>query len=124
MVSKKVFIADDSDVVRARLMMMLADIEGFEVVGQARDGDSALQKIHILKPDVVILDIQMPQVDGIQVLQQIKQRRPETIVIMLTNYPYLLMKIKCLSAGANYFFDKSSDLEYLVDTLQKMVGKE
>jgi DNA-binding NarL/FixJ family response regulator len=124
MVSMRVFVVDDSDLVRARLMVMLADINGVEVVGQARDGQSALQQIYSLKPDIVILDIQMPEIDGIQVLKKIKERQPETTVIMLTNYPFLLVKIKCLSAGANYFFDKSSELENLLETIQKMTGNE
>jgi len=117
----KVFIVDDSDVVRARLLMMLSDIGGIEIVGQARDGRSALEKFDATQPDIVILDIQMPEVDGIEVLKQIKQRRAETNVIMLTNYPYLLVKIKCLSAGADFFFDKSTEIETLLETIQKMV---
>ena len=116
----KVFIADDSNIVRARLLMTLGDIKGIEIVGQAQDGYSALQKIRTLKPDVVILDIQMPGVDGIQVLKQIKQHQPDTTVIMLTNYPYLVVKIKCLSAGADHFFDKSTEVDALYKVIQKL----
>ena len=116
----KVFIADDSDVVRARLLMMLADIKGIEVVGQAHDGYSALQKVRTLKPDVVILDVQMPGVDGIQVLKEIKQHQPDTTVVMLTNYPYLVVKIKCLNAGADHFFDKSTEVDALYEVIQEL----
>src|SRR5258708_6325024 len=99
----KIFIVDDSEIVRARLLMMLADIAGAEVVGQAREGRTALEKIHTLQPEIVILDVQLPDIDGIEILKKIKQQHPSIIVIMFTNYPYLVVKIKSLGAGADYF---------------------
>ena len=83
----KVFIADDSALLRERLIDMLSELEGIEIVGQAEDALSAVRSIHKLKPDVVILDIWMPGGSGFNVLQNIKKNKVANVVIMFTNYP-------------------------------------
>lgn len=80
----KVFIADDSAIVRERLIEMLSGLKDVEVIGQAGSGVEALNSIQELKPDVVILDIQMPGGSGIDVLENIKKEEPALLVIMLT----------------------------------------
>jgi DNA-binding NarL/FixJ family response regulator len=118
----KVFIVDDSLIVRERLTTMLVELAGVEVVGQAEDVATAISAIGQLRPDVVILDIRMPGGSGIDVLRQIKQARPELMVIILTNYPYPGYRQRCLQAGANFFLDKSAEFDQipvLVERLQQ-----
>ena len=94
---------------------MLSEVKDVKVVGQAATAASALEKIWTLRPDYVILDIQMPGLSGIYVLEKMKKYPPVPKVIILTNYPFPHFKNACMSAGADYFFDKSKDFEKILE---------
>lgn len=79
----KIFVADDHSLFRDGISSLL-EAGGYEVIGQAGDGDSALENILLLKPDLVLLDIEMPGINGLDVLRLIKNRLPETKVVILT----------------------------------------
>lgn len=117
----KIFIADDSAIVRERLITMFSEMEGIEVIGTAQRGNEAIECIQELKPDVVILDIRMPGGNGIDVLQSIKKENPDLMVIMLTNYPYPQYRKKCMKAGADYFFDKATEFKEVPKILKMMI---
>lgn len=117
----KVFIADDSSVVRERLIAMLSNLEEIESIGQAQDVGEAINSIEELKPDAVILDIQMPGGSGIEVLKHIKKEQPATVVIMLTNYPYSQYRQECMDEGADFFFDKSLEFERVIEVCKGLV---
>ena len=119
-----VLIADDSSFIRERLPGMLSELSGVEVIGQAEDGDEAIDSARSLNPDVVILDIRMPGKSGMEVLQQLKKEKPGRVVIVLTNYPYPQYRKKCLDLGAEFFFDKSADFENLFAVLKKLRQKK
>ena len=116
----RVFIADDSAEICARLTTILAEIEGVKIIGQARNVHDATHSIRELKPDVVILDIQMPGNGGIDVLREIKLERPSTVVIMLTNYSGPQFQSQCKQAGADFFFDKSTEIDEAVEVLEAL----
>ncbi|MCI0486105.1 MAG: response regulator transcription factor [Blastocatellia bacterium] len=116
-----VFITDDSPIVRERLVDMLSELERIEIAGEAGDAQEAIDSIRQLKPDVVILDIQMPGGSGIAVLQHIKRARPAPIVIMFTNYPYPLFRKKCMDEGADFFFDKSTQFDEVIKVLRELI---
>lgn len=107
----KVVIADDSRVVVERLSDLLSDVPGVELVGQAGDAAGALLCIRQRKPDLVILDLQMPGGNGLDILHAIRPERPTLYVLICTNYAYPQYKKECLAAGANYFLDKSTEFE-------------
>ena len=117
----KVFIADDSSVIRDRLNALLSDLPGVEVIGEAGDAEETLKGIQELNPDVVILDIRMPGGNGIGVLKKIKKNDSCPVVIMLTNYPYLQYRKKCTDLGADYFFDKSTEFERIIEVFNKLI---
>jgi len=117
----KVFIADDSIVLRDRLSNMISEIEGVDIVGQAEDSVAALEAIERLRPDVAILDIRMPGGDGIAALEVLKTRKNPAKVIVFTNYPYLQYRKRCLDAGADFFFYKATEFEILIDLLKHLV---
>ena len=117
----KVFIADDSEIVRERLKDMLSELTEIEIIGQAQDGIEATSSIRKLKPDVVILDIRMPNGSGIQVLQNIKKDKQAPIVIILTNYPYPQYRKRCMEVGADFFFDKSTEFEKIPEVLNRFI---
>jgi DNA-binding NarL/FixJ family response regulator len=114
----RVFIADDSEILRVRLIDMLSEIEGIEIVGQAQESLDAIRRIEELNPHIVILDIRMPRTNGIEVLEAIKKDDESPKVIIFTNYPYPQYREKCMNLGADYFFDKSAEFEKLVDTVK------
>jgi DNA-binding NarL/FixJ family response regulator len=116
----KVFIADDSLIVREHLVTILDEVAGVEIVGQAKNVAEAINAIHRLQPDVVILDIRMPGGSGIDILENIKQDRAGPMVIILTNYPYPGYRQKCLAAGADFFLDKSTEFDQIPKLLERL----
>jgi len=116
----KVFIADESSLVRECLAALVSDIKGIELVGQAGDAYEALRAIRQLKPDVVILDMRMPGGNGIQMLEAIKKSAAAPVVIVLAAFPYPQYRQKCLEVGADYFFDKAIEFAQVVQVLKKM----
>ena len=118
----KVFIADDSQVIRERLSALLSEIEGLEIIGEAKDGLEGRDAILEQKPDVVILDIRMPWRNGLDMLRDIKESNPDIKVIILTNYPYPQYRRRCMEEGADYFFDKSSEFEKVPEVLAKLIS--
>ena len=118
----RVVIADDSPLVRERLGQLISTVGDVEVVGQAEDAHAALEAIQRLRPDVVILDIRMPGGDGLQVLERVKAGESPPVVIMLTAFPYPQYRKKSLEAGAEYFFDKTTEFDRITDVLEQLVG--
>lgn len=114
-----VLIADDSLVVQERLAIMLDEVDGIGIVGQARTVPDAISAIRELKPAVVILDIRMPGGSGIDVLRSIKQDESAPLVIVLTNYPYPAYRKQSLAAGADFFFDKSTEFDRIAQVLEQ-----
>jgi len=115
----KVFIVDDSLIVREHLVTMLDELAGIEIVGQAENVAEAINGIRILQPDVVILDIRMPDGNGIDVLRHVKQDEVSPMVIILTNYPYPAYRQKCLEAGADFFLDKSTEFDQIPELFER-----
>lgn len=104
-----VLIIDDSDVIRERFAEMLREIAGIQDVRNATCAKEGLEMTHSLNPDFVILDINMPDMSGIDILKKIKKNKPSPVVAVLTNYPYPAYRTCCMDRGADYFFDKSSE---------------
>src|SRR5205807_1067982 len=117
----KILIADDSLVVRDRLVTLLTEVHGVEVVAQAKDATEAKSLAAELKPDVAIIDIRMPHGSGADVVREIKRLRPIPKVIVLTNYPHPENRKKCIERGADYFFDKSTEFKKVVAVLRGML---
>lgn len=108
----KVFIADDSSVVVEHLADLLEEgVPGAQLVGQAGDVPEAVRGIQKVKPDALILDLQMPGGSGLDVLRAIRTDHPRLCVLICTNYPYPQYREECLTAGANFFLDKSTEFE-------------
>jgi DNA-binding NarL/FixJ family response regulator len=111
----RMLIVDDSAELRRRLVEMLALVSGIEVVGEATSAVEAISSIHALRPDVVILDIQMPGGSGIEILGEVKRDYPNTVVIMLTNHAEPQYQKRCRELKADYFLSKSTDSKLLVE---------
>jgi DNA-binding NarL/FixJ family response regulator len=99
-------------------MQKLSQLEGIQMAWQAKNATEAIAAFQQLRPEVAILDIQMLDGSGIAVLAHIKKESPQTTVIMLTNYPLPPFRKRCLEAGADYFFDKSTEFEKVIEVLR------
>lgn len=112
----RVLLIDDSEIIRSKIIEMLQDIKNLEIVDTASNGYEGIQKFWNHRPDVVILDLKMPVMDGINVLQNIRTNEYPVKIIILTNYGNDYFKEVCLEKGADYFFDKNNDYEKVYDT--------
>lgn len=102
-------------------MQKLEQIEGIQMAWQAQNGTEAIVAFQQLRPEVAILDIQMRAQSGIEVLSYMKKVSPQITVIMLTNYALPPFRKRCLEAGADYFFDKSTEFEKVIEVLRSKV---
>ena len=118
----RVLIADDSTRARDGLRALLATWPRIEVVGEAGNGQDAIRLIAECHPDAVLMDLQMPVLDGMQATQIIKQQWPAINVIVLTMYA--LEQSAALSAGADVFLIKGSAPERLLEALVVMSARE
>lgn len=119
----RVFIADDSSLVRERLSAALSEIKGVEIVGQTCEAQLALELVRSLNPEVVIMDIMLQSENGIDALRTIKRGDPAPIVLVFTNYTYAEYRQKCVDAGADFFFAKSSEFKAMIETLRAFVQR-
>jgi DNA-binding NarL/FixJ family response regulator len=117
----KVFLVDDSLVIRQRLKRLLADVQDVQVIGEAGQVQEATDAILELKPDVVLLDIHLFNGSGISVLERLKREKPAPAVIILTDYPYPQYRQKCIEAGADFFFVKSTEFDQVVPALKQLI---
>ncbi len=118
-VRSRVFLADDSPLIRERLVALLKDLPNVEIVGESGAASDAIENIQRLRPSAVVLDISMPGGGGIRVLERLKQDAQGPMVIMLTNFALEAYRQRCTQLGADYFFDKSSEFEKVIDVLRK-----
>jgi DNA-binding NarL/FixJ family response regulator len=120
----RVVIVDDTPRVRERLKALLhADAPHAEVVGEAGEARAAIRLIRDMRPDVVILDLQLVGPSGLEVLRAVKLAPHAPVVIVLTNLASLEYQITCLEAGAEFFLDKSFGFERLADILRDLARK-
>jgi two-component system, chemotaxis family, chemotaxis protein CheY len=118
---KKILIVDDA----AFMRMMIRDIlgkNGYEVVGEAENGARAIERYKDLIPDLVIMDITMPEVDGIQAVKEIKKVNAEAKIIMCSAMGQQAMAIESIQAGARDFIVKPFQAERVVEAVKKVLG--
>jgi DNA-binding NarL/FixJ family response regulator len=110
----RVLVVDDSPRVRARVVHLLAEASGVEVVAEAQDGREAIELVRSHAPDVVVLDLSLPALGGLEVLALLKAETRPPAVIVLTNHAHEGYRAACLRGGADFFFDKSRDFDRIV----------
>ena len=119
--AKNILICDDA----AFMRMMIKDIltkNGYNVVGEAENGAKAVEKYQELKPDLVLMDIMMPEMDGIQALKAIKAADPSATVIMCSAMGQQAMVIESIQSGAKDFIVKPFQQDRVLEAVRKVVG--
>jgi DNA-binding NarL/FixJ family response regulator len=113
----RIFLADDHELVRHGIRALLQARRSWTVVGEAADGKEALEKTTILKPDVAILDVEMPNLDGLQVTRLIREATPSVKVIILTMHESHQVVARALKAGACGYVLKSDQAKQLIEAI-------
>lgn len=119
--AKNILICDDA----AFMRMMIKDIltkNGYNIAGEAENGAKAVEKYNELKPDLVLMDITMPEMDGIQALKKIKETDPNASVIMCSAMGQQAMVIESIQSGAKDFIVKPFQTDRVLEAVQKVVG--
>ena len=117
-----ILIVDDHVRLRALMREIVAEASDLHVVGEAADGAAAIRLAQALWPDIVLLDLAMPRVNGLEALRQIKTERPETTVIIVTVHAEDAYRQAAADSGADAFLLKKTLVAVLLPTIQRLRG--
>lgn len=116
----RVLVVDDHDLVRTGITRMLADISGLQVVGEAETGEEALKKVRELKPDVVLMDVKMPGIGGLEATRKLQHSHPDTKVVAVTVCEDDPFPTRLMQAGAAGYLTKGAALEEMVQAIRQV----
>ena len=120
----KVLIADDHRVVREGLVAIMRESEDLEVVGEARDGQEAVEKARELSPDVILMDVSMPRMNGVEATRAIKRESPHIGVVALTMYDEEKYIFDLVRAGATGYLLKDSESSQIISAIRSIYKGE
>ncbi len=115
----KVYIVEDSPFVRKSLLKVIKEIPGVEIVGNGDSVKSAIEFLTSNKSDVCILDFNLPDGTGVDIIKEIKPKHSAAVYIVISNIVDDLLKKAILDKGADYFFDKSNEIDDLLELLEE-----
>jgi len=116
----RVFVADDHAIVRRGIAAVLEIVPDIEVVGEAKNGGEAIAQVERLRPDVILMDLVMPEMDGIEAIRRIKDRQPEARILVLTTFAGEDKIFPAIKAGALGYHLKDSRPEELVQAIREV----
>ena len=120
----RLLIVDDHTVVRQGLCALIDEEPAFLVIGQATDGQEAVEKNRALRPDVILIDLAMPRMDGLQAIREIVAENSEARILVLSNYSDNQIVIQAIKAGASGYLHKSSSAEELLTAIHAVYRGE
>jgi DNA-binding NarL/FixJ family response regulator len=120
----RLVIVDDHNLFREGLRLILNGLQGVEIVGEANNGIKALEVITDLQPDIVLLDITMPKLNGFEILPLIRQKSPKTKALMISGSMDEKSVIKALEAGAKGYLSKNADVSCLFNAINVVLSGE
>ncbi len=120
----RLLVVDDHAIVRKGICALLAQVADMRVIGEASDGEAAVAQADALKPDVVLMDLVMPKMDGVEAIRQILARLPETRIIALTSFVADDKVFPAIKAGARGYLLKDSEPEELLATIRRVYAGE
>lgn len=119
----QVLIADDHQVVRRGLSSLFEETE-ITVIGEAADGNEAVEKALALKPDVILMDVRMPEADGLQAMSRLRTAAPDSRTIMLSMYDNPTYVARAVALGAWDYLMKDASREVLIETIRRVAAGE
>ena len=120
----KVFLLEDSDLIRDRMLPQLEQIHGVEVIGCATHLSQARQLLLALKPDMLVLDLQLPDGNALQAVNGLRALAPQAEMAVFTNHVGPAILAKCAQAGLRWVFDKSGEFELLWGLVQRLSAEQ
>ena len=118
----RILIADDHEIVRRGLRLLIASRPDWQVCGEAEDGDEAIHKARELRPDVILLDVSMPKVNGLDAAPILRREAPSSAILIVSQNDPSLMRAKALEVGAHGYVAKSDLSRDLLPAIEKIVG--
>lgn len=115
-----ILIADDHDIIRQGLKGIIEPNPEYKVIGEAQDGEEALEKAEKLKPDLLLLDISMPKISGLDIIAQVKRRSPETKIMMISVHKMSAYILKAFKSGVSGYLIKENAAEELLLALGRV----
>ena len=117
----KLLLVDDQSIVRQGLRMRLLMEPDIVVIGEASSGEQALELVHVLSPDIVLMDVEMPGMDGITATAALRDNTPKSAVVMMSIHDDVHTRAQAQAAGAAAFVEKTGTLEVLLATIRQIV---
>lgn len=118
----RIVLADDHPVVRGGLRALIDTLDGLELVGEAPDGEAAVREAQLLRPDVVLMDVRMPGIGGVEATRRIRAAAPATAVLMLTMYDDDATVLTAMRAGARGYLLKGAEQSEIVGAIHAVVA--
>jgi DNA-binding NarL/FixJ family response regulator len=122
--TRRVLIADDHALIRDGFKRMLGYEKDFEVIGEASDGREAVELCRRLEPDLVLMDVRMPEMDGLEATRAIKANQPEVSVLVITTYENADYLVEAIKVGAAGYVLKDASSERLVNSMRRVLAGE
>lgn len=116
---KSLLIIEDSVSITWRLLNFLKDVKNLKILGSVRNGTSGYKRIVNEKPDIILLDIQLPGTNGLKILELLKDQEHKPYIIIFTNNSNFYFKERCFALGADEFYDKSVQFEEAIKAIIK-----
>jgi DNA-binding NarL/FixJ family response regulator len=123
-VSVRILLVDDSKPIRKLVRVELETHKDWEVCGEAENGQQAIEKAEQLKPDLIVLDLSMPVMNGLQAAPALKKLLPATLIVMFTSFKTDHLHEQALKGGIAVVIDKSNPLAVLVSTIESLLLKQ
>jgi two-component system, NarL family, invasion response regulator UvrY len=117
----KILVVDDHDLVRMGIVRMLADVEGYHVVGDAKSGEEAVSKARELSPDVVLMDVKMPGMGGLEATKKLILAKPSIKVIAVTSCDDDVYPTRLMQAGAMGYVTKGAEFSEIICAINKVI---
>ena len=118
----KIVIAEDHTILREGLKALLSSNPDFEIIGEAKDGTEAIRSVNDLRPDIILMDLSMPKMSGMSAIVEIKKRRPETKILVLTIHDIEEYVLEALRAGADGYVLKDANHEELLLAIKTVLA--
>lgn len=117
----RILVVDDHDLVRMGIVRMLADVDGYQVVGDAKSGEEAVSKMRSLMPDVVLMDVKMPGMGGLEATKKLLSINPDVKIIAVTACDDNLYPTRLMQAGAVGYVTKGAEFNEITDAINKVI---